>query len=254
MNLCFEGICAGYKKKKVLENVSFSVPQGKITALVGRNGAGKSTLIRCLMGEKTDYAGKITLDGGDVRALTGQQRAKQVARLPQDLPKPRVTVKELVSFGRAPYTPLTGKLSPRDEEMVEKAIRDTGMDCLQSAFVDTLSGGERKKAFFAMVLAQDAPVVVLDEPTAHLDMVSRFAFLELVEEICRAQNKTFLVVMHDLPDVLRFADNVAVLYENQIVFTGSPEDVFAQKIPQTYFGVTLTGNRETGFAATPTKE
>lgn len=254
MNLCFDGVCAGYKKKKVLENVSFVVPQGQITALVGRNGAGKSTLIRCLLGEKTDHSGSIALDGVHTKSMTNRQRAKQIACLPQDLPRPRVTVKELVSFGRAPYTPITGKLSFRDAELVEKAISDAGIEHLQNAFVDTLSGGERKKAFFAMILAQDTPVVVLDEPTAHLDMVSRFAFLELVEKICRAQNKTFLVVMHDLPDVLRFADNVVVLHENRIVFTGAVEDVLRQKIPETCFGITLTGNRETGFAATPTKE
>ena len=131
---------------------------------------------------------------------------------------------------------------------------DVGIDHLENAYVDNLSGGERKKAFFAMVLAQDTPVVVLDEPTAHLDMVSRFAFLELVERICREQKKTFFVVMHDLPEVLRFADNVAVLHEKSIAFTGKPQDALAQKIPQMCFGIALTGNRETGFAATPIKK
>lgn len=254
MKLDFDSVSAGYKKKSILEQVSLSVPQGQITALIGRNGAGKSTLIRCLTGGKQDYLGAITIDGKNVRSFNSRGLAKQIACLPQELPRPRVTVKELVSFGRAPYIPITGRLSPRDEELVEKAILDGEISHLKNEFVDCLSGGERKKAFFAMVLAQNTPVVVLDEPTAHLDMVSRFAFLELVEKICRAQNKTFLVVMHDLPDVLRFADNVVVLHENRIVFTGAVEDVLRQKIPETCFGITLTGNRETGFAATPTKE
>ncbi len=253
MNLNFTHICAGYKKKAVLRDVSFSVPQGQITVLIGRNGAGKSTLLRCLTGEKKDYRGMITLNGEDVRVFDSRKRATAVACLPQELPRPRVTVRELVSFGRAPYTPLTGTLSAEDVAAVDKALADTGITHLADALVDTLSGGERKKAFFAMVLTQDTPVVVLDEPTAHLDAVSRFEFLELVEEICHGTGKTFLLVMHDLTDVMRFADQVVVLHQQSIVFAGTPEDVLNQKVPEKCFGITLTGNRDTGFAVTPLK-
>jgi iron complex transport system ATP-binding protein len=253
MKLCFDGLRVGYKKKQVLEDVSFQVPAGQITALIGRNGVGKSTVLRCLAGDKS-YWGTITLDGVDAATMDHNQRAKQVAYLPQDLPRPRVTVEELVAFGRAPYTPLTGKLSALDAEKIEKALADVEITHLRNTFVDTLSGGERKKAFFAMVLAQDTPVVLLDEPTAHLDAVSRFRFLELVERICREQGKTFLIVMHDLSDVLRFADRVVVLHQKQMVFDGTPEEALDQRIPQAYFGIALTGNRETGFAATPVKE
>ena len=253
MNVRFEHICVSYRKNSVLEDVSFSVPQGSVTALIGRNGAGKTTLLRCLTGEKGDYRGIITLNGKDVRGFDHRQRATAIACLPQELPKPRVTIRELVGFGRTPYTPLTGAFCPKDTAAVEKAMADTGITHLAEAMVDTLSGGERKKAFFAMVLAQDTPVVVLDEPTAHLDGVSRFEFLELVGRICRETGKTFLLVMHDLTDVLRFAEQIIAIHDHQVAFAGTPEACLEKKIPQSCFGIAISGSRETGFAATPVK-
>lgn len=251
MKLIFDGLCAAYKKKPVLENVSFAVREGSITALVGRNGAGKSTLIHCLMGEKWDYRGEILLDGKNVRRVPGRMLSHMVACLPQNLPKPHVTVRELVSFGRAPYTPLTGKLSERDSQAIDRAIQAVKLEAFKNAFVDTLSGGERKKAFFAMTLAQDTPLVVLDEPTAHLDTVSRFEFLELLEAMRRQTEKTFLVVMHDLPEVLRCADRIVAIQEGSLVFDGTGEQCLAAEIPQRYFGIQLRGDPENGYAVTP---
>lgn len=253
MKLTFENISAAYRKKPVLESVSFSVPDGSITALVGRNGAGKSTLLRCLTGEKTDYQGSILLDGEDVRSLDTAQRVCRIAYLPQTLPCPHVTVRELVSFGRTPYTPLSGKLSDRDLAAVEKALQDAEIAELADCFVDTLSGGQRKKAFFAMTLAQDTPMVVLDEPTAHLDLASRFAFLALLEKLRAQSEKTFLIVLHDLPEVLRCADRILVLEDHHVVFDGTPEICLAEKIPQKHFGICISGSKESGYAATPTK-
>lgn len=253
MKLIFEGVTAAYRRKTVLEKVSFSVPKGSITALIGRNGVGKSTLIRCLTGEKQDYRGRILLDGQDLRALDANRRAASLACLPQMLPRPHVTVEELVGFGRTPYTPLTGKLSPEDREKVQWAVNAVGMEKLRGALVDTLSGGERKKAFFAMTLAQDAPMVILDEPTAHLDAVSRFEFLELVEDMRCRTGKTFLVVMHDLPEVLRSAHRIVAIGESRVVFDGSPEDFLTEDIPQSCFQVRVTGSKDGGYAVTPLK-
>ncbi len=253
MKLVFENICAAYRKKPVLEDVSFTVESGSITVLIGRNGAGKSTLLRCLMGEKRDHGGRILLDGQDVRSLAMPQLAHMAACLPQDLPRPHVTVRELVSFGRTPYTPLTGKLTAGDREIVDRTLHAVGMEAYGNAFVDTLSGGECKKAFFAMTLAQDTPLVVLDEPTAHLDAASRFGFLELVDRMRRQTAKTFLLVMHELPEVLRCADRIAVLHGHRLVFTGSPEECLAAQIPQTCFGIRISGSREDGYAAVPLK-
>ena len=251
MKLTFQDVSLSYAGKPLLQNISFCAKQGEITALIGRNGAGKSSLIRCLMGEYSGYSGQILLDDRLSGQLSPQERSLLVACLPQTLPHPHVTVEELVSFGRTPYTPLSGRLSPTDCAKIQWAIQSTGLEALRGQFVDTLSGGERKKAFFAMTLAQDTPLVVLDEPTAHLDTVSRFEFLALLERLSRETGKTFLVVLHDLPEVMRYAQHIVTLHQGQITFDGTPGDCLKQSIPQRYFGIRLTGDMENGFAVIP---
>lgn len=253
MNLFFENVSAGYRQKMVLEDISFRVCGGSMTALIGRNGAGKSTLLSCLTGEKRDYRGKILLDGQNVRQMDMAERACRIACLPQSLPRPHVTVRELVSFGRTPYTPLTGRASKADRETVAWAVGAVGMEGLGDCFVDTLSGGEQKKAFFAMTLAQDTPVVVLDEPTAHLDTQSRFAFLELLDRMRRETGKTFLIVMHELPEILRYADRIVALCDRRVAFDGTPEECLNASIPQSCFQIRITGSKENGYAALPLK-
>lgn len=253
MKLTFDSVFAGFKRKNVLEDVSFAVESGSITALTGRNGAGKSTLISCLTGEKRDYSGEILLDDQPVRSMSMAERSRSIACLPQNLPRPHVTVRELVSFGRAPYTPLTGTLAAQDKEIITWAIRAVNMEDDADTFVDTLSGGERKKAFFAMTLAQDTPVVVLDEPTAHLDTVSRFAFLELIDAMRRQTGKTFLVVIHDLPQILCYADHIITLHEKTVAFDGDPEQCLSERIPESCFHIQINGNKEQGYAVTPLK-
>lgn len=251
MNLTFDCISASYHRKTVLEGVTFTVQSGTITALVGRNGAGKSTLVSCLTGEKQDYRGSIFLGSQDIRNMACHARSLHLACMPQILPRPHVTVRELVSFGRTPYTPITGALSPADRTAVDWAMQSVSMTPFADAFVDELSGGERKKAFFAMTLAQDTPVVVLDEPTAHLDMVSRFEFLDLLETVRKKTGKTFLVVMHDLPEVLRCADQIVALHEKTVAFSGDPGAFLAAGIPRACFSVSITGNKHQGFALRP---
>lgn len=251
MKLTFDHLSASYCGKTVLDRVSFTTDSGTIAALTGRNGAGKSTLVRCLTGEKQDYHGTILLGGQDVRRMDLHTRSRQLACMPQVLPRPHVTVRELVLFGRTPYTSLMGTLSSSDRDAAAQALHAVGMEPFAEAFVDKLSGGERKKAFFAMTLAQDTPVVVLDEPTAHLDVVSRFEFLDLLETVRQATGKTFLLVMHDLPEILRCADQIVTLHEKTVAFAGDAESFLVERIPQTCFHVNLTGNRRQGYALQP---
>lgn len=251
MKLTFEALFAAYKKKTVLENISFCADSGTVTALIGRNGAGKSTLIRCLTGEKRDYSGTILLDGQDARAFSRAELAATVSCLPQELPQPHVTVWDLVRFGRTPYTPLTGKLTQQDLNAIDWAIRAVGLEIHRDTFVDTLSGGERKKAFFAMTLAQDTPVIALDEPTAHLDAASCFEFLDLIKSLGVETGKTVLLVMHNLPEVLRYADRIVALHGGSIVFDGIPARCLEDQIPQRYFGIHLHGDTARGYGAVP---
>ena len=251
MKLTVQEISLSHAGQPVLKNVSFCAEEGQTTALIGRNGAGKTSLIRCLTGEYAKYSGQFLLDDHPIRPLSLTQRSLLLSCLPQNLPNPHVTVEELVGFGRTPYTPLSGKLSSGDRDKIRWAIHTVGLDSHMDQFVDTLSGGERKKAFFAMTLAQATPLVVLDEPTAHLDTVSRFEFLELLARLRRETGKTFLVVLHDLPEVIRYAQRIVTLHQGQVTFDGTPEHCLEQNIPQKYFHIRLTGDFKNGFAVTP---
>lgn len=250
MRLEFQNICASYGKQPVLQQVSFTVPEGSITALTGRNGAGKTTLLSCLVGQK-EYTGQILLDGQPIKMLHRQERAWRIAYLPQQLPCPHVTVQELVSFGRTPYTPLSGKLTPKDKQQIQWAIGAAGLTDLQNQFVDRLSGGEQKKAFFAMTLAQDAPIVVLDEPVAHLDAASRFAFYELIDQMRKQTGKSFLIVAHELTELLRYADKILVVDDKTVAFDGTGEACLCTGVPERYFGIRITGDKENGYGAIP---
>ena len=251
MKLTVQNVSLSRAGQSVLQNVSFCAQEGQITALIGRNGAGKTSLLRALTGEYSKYSGQFLLDDTPIHPLSPAQRSLLLSCLPQNLPTPHVTVEELVGFGRTPYTPLSGKLSDRDREKIRWAIHTVGLDAHAEQFVDTLSGGERKKAFFAMTLAQDTPLVVLDEPTAHLDTVSRFEFLELLDRLRQETGKTFLVVLHDLPEVIRYAQHIVTLHQGEITFDGTPQCCLEENIPQTYFQIRLTGDFENGFAVTP---
>lgn len=254
MSLVFNNVRAGYHRKTVLDKISFSVETGSITAIVGRNGMGKTTLLRCLTGDKSDYTGEILLNGQTIRKLSYAERSVKLSYLPQELPMPQVTVRELVSFGRTPYTPFSGVLSRFDRQKVDWAIRTVGLEDFSGSLVDTLSGGQRKKAFFAMTLAQDTPLVVLDEPTAHLDAESRFAFLDLLERLRQETGKTFLVVMHELPEVLQYAQCLVAVDRGAVCFCGTPRAFLEQAIPQRVFGVEIHGDKARGYGVVPLKE
>lgn len=251
MNLKFENLCAAYGKRTVLQNISLEIPQGSLVAVAGCNGAGKSTLLHCLTGIKKDYQGAIFADGEDIRRLSMQTLSQKISFLPQTLPLPHVTVWELVCFGRCPYLSFLSKPKRADEEKIRWAIDTVGLTACQDAFVDTLSGGQRKKAFFAMTLAQDTPVVALDEPTAHLDAKSRFEFLCLINSLCKTTGKTFLLVMHNLPDILQYTQRILVLNDSKIVFDGTPDACLQEGVPQQYFGIQIRGNTKDGYAVLP---
>lgn len=251
MNVVFEHVSVRLGGKQVLRDVSFSAEPGKLTALIGRNGAGKSTLLSCLTGQTRRYGGQIRIDGTDIAQLSGRQRARLCAVMPQVLPKPVVPVRELAAFGRTPYTGLDGRLSETDREAVCRAMQAVGLTELAERNVAELSGGERRRAFFAMTLAQDTPVVALDEPTAHLDLCTRFSLLDSIQAMKRESGKAFLVILHELPEVLRCADRIVTLHQGQVVFDGSAEECLRQQIPQRYFRVAISGSAGQGFAARP---
>lgn len=249
MSVIFENVSVGYRRHDVLKNISFEAKSGEITAIAGRNGAGKSTLLGALTGAKRELSGRIIVDNHDLLSFSPNERARFVAPLGQSLPHPHVTVRELAEFGRTPHLPLGGRLSAEDRAAVERALELAGVSDLAERFADSLSGGEHRRAFFAMTLAQDAPVLVLDEPTTHLDAAARFELIELIER-CRDDGRTVIVVLHELPEMLSCANKIVLLDGGSVAFCGHSEQFLAENIDRKYFDVVVRGDREHGYSVT----
>lgn len=222
--------------RQILFPLEFSAPAGAVTVVLGKNGSGKSSLLRSLAGVEPACSGKVWIQDQELSRLPAAQRARLVCRMPQRLPCPGVTVEELAAFGRQPYTGLSGRLSPRDRKIVEQALSDTGLAPLRRQRVDTLSGGQRQLAFFAMLLAQQTPALLLDEPGASLDAHCRRLLYRLLDRL--RPDHAVVLVLHDLTDAMTLADRVAVLDQGRLVFQGSPQQFLSQGLPQSVFGLT----------------
>ena len=221
-------------KKEILSEVSFSVKPHTITAIIGKNGSGKSTLISCLTGE-SKYKGTIFFSDDDISLLNSKQRSRLVSMLPQNLPAVPVTVEKLVEMGRNPYTDIGKKLSEKDREQIEKAIESTELGNIRHKKLTEISGGERQKAYIAMVLAQNTRVIALDEPTTYMDIQVEKAFISLLGELKEKHKKTLLVVMHDLSRAVEIADSIVLLDEGRVVVSGKKEEVLqSEKIESTF--------------------
>lgn len=195
--LIFDNVSVKYGKKSVLENISFRLNKGEITAVIGKNGCGKSTLVSCAAA-LLKYEGDITFQGKCVSDLSPRERAKNMSLLPQQLNPVPITVEELVAMGRNPHIDLTNRLNETDQKYIDHAINVMGLDGLRHKFVNQISGGECRKAYIAMVLAQNTELVILDEPTAYMDPGYVCAFSDIIINLKESFKKTVLVVSHDI--------------------------------------------------------
>ncbi len=214
----------GYGSHQVLHAVTFRVPAGQMVALVGPNAGGKTTVVRALMG-RVRVQGRITWQGRDLTRLSPRQRARLLAVVPQNatLP-PHFTVEQAVLLGRTPYLPWWGGPRPADLRATRAALEALDLTSLAARPLAELSGGERRRVLIARALAQTTPVLVLDEPTAHLDWRVQLEVLELLRERARA-GQAVLVVLHDLNLAARFADQVVLLHRGRVHAAGPPERV-----------------------------
>jgi len=222
--------------RQVLEDVSFQLRPHRLTVLVGRNGSGKSTLLNCV-NQQLPYTGIITEGEKNLALIPARERAKSIAILPQTLPSPHITVRELAGLGRNPWLDFTGRLTDTDKQAVEAALRDADAAELAERDVDTLSGGEKQRVLLAMILAQNTPIALLDEPTAHLDLSYEAAFLELLRKLKKERKKTFLVILHDLNLAVRYADDLIVLDGGKIRFAGTKEACLEQGVLEETFSL-----------------
>ena len=240
----------GYGATRIVQDLSFNPPPGKVTALIGPNGCGKSTLLKAFARILTPQAGSLSLDGKAYRDLSARYLARKVAFLPQVLPIPEgVSVRQLVAYGRSPHNSLWGRLSGADQHSVEQALQRMELETLADRPLSDLSGGQRQRAWLAMILAQDAAIVLLDEPTTYLDISHQVELLDLMRALS-AEGKTVITVLHDINQACRYADHLAVMQAGRLVASGTPGDVLNAELVCRVFDVQVQIMREP-VAGTP---
>jgi len=228
--LTIQSLSVAYQDHLVLEDLSLSIQRGEILAVVGPNGVGKSTLVRALSGVIPAKRGRITLDGIDLTRLSPMQRARLMAVVPQARELPGAfTVYQTVLLGRTPYLSWLGIAGNGDHAVVHQALEHTHTLELADRRVGELSGGEQQRVLLGRALAQDAPVLLLDEPTTHLDLQHQSNLLNLVRKQAREKNLTVLMVLHDLNLASLYADRVALMLSGQIYACGLPNAVLTSQ-------------------------
>lgn len=210
-------LTVGYRGHRVVEDISLSLPCGRLVCLLGPNGAGKSTLLRTLCGFQPPIAGTVTISGSDITTMSAAEVARLVSVVLTDRPlTPSLTAAEMVGMGRAPYTGFWGRLSDDDRRLVSEAMQTVGIAPLATRRMGQLSDGERQKVMIAKALAQHTPVIVLDEPTAFLDYPSKVAVMKTLARLAHDEGKTILMSTHDLELAAQLGDELMEIENKHI--------------------------------------
>lgn len=221
-----QGITLAYERAVVFEGLDLRIERGDVTTLIGANGSGKSTLLKAFGRLLAPSAGTVRMDGRPVRSLSTRDVARRLAILPQKPLTPSATsVRDLVSRGRHPHQSLLHPWTPRDFSVVEAALAATGLSELAERDAASLSGGQLQRAWIALVLAQEAPTILLDEPTTFLDLSHQLDVLRLVRSINRERGATVVMVLHDLTLAGRFSDRLVVVGGGRVIADGTPWEV-----------------------------
>lgn len=234
--LCVEGLHAGYGDRTVLRGVDLAVAAGELVVVIGPNGCGKTTLLRVIAGALRPAAGRVLFKGEDVREMPPSRRGRVVAVVAQGgtLP-PGFTAAETVLLGRTPHLRLFQAEGARDRESARRAMLDAGCLDLAGRRVDALSGGERQRVVIARALAQEPRLLLLDEPTSHLDLGHQAAVLRLLRRLCREQRLAVVAVVHDLALAAQAADRLVLMDGGRVVAEGAPGEVLtAERVASVY--------------------
>lgn len=252
MNLELRSASAGYAREDVLRDVSLRARAGRVLAIIGPNGCGKSTLLRVMCGLLRPRSGQVLAAKRDIQMLDGRERAKIFALLPQHPTAPGgLTCRELVSLGRTPHLDAYGALSARDEGVVQAALEAVGAAEMAETPALELSGGQRQRVFLARALAQEAPLLLLDEPIAHLDLKFQFQILKLVRDLTRRGDlspesgvpstcRGAIIVLHHINLAASVADEMILMSRGRIVAQGEPSAVMRSDLLEEVFEVPLS--------------
>lgn len=247
-----QNLRAAYDGAECLHGVSARLHAGRLTAVVGPNGCGKSTLLKCLAGLMKPSGGEILLDGRPLSERSGRALARDVSYMPQSRLVPDIPVRQLAMHGRYPHLKWGQNPSRADREIVETALERTQLQALAARMVPQLSGGERQRAYLAMMLSQCAPVMLLDEPAAHLDLSSQFLLMELLLH-SRDEGRAVVVVLHELALALEYADEILLMRAGERAAFAPPEELYRSGALEDVFEVRIRHADGGGYAFSPMK-
>ena len=231
-----QNLTAGYHDLPVLQDLCLAIPKDTVTAIVGPNGCGKTTLLRAICGQLPIADGNITVDGKNLTHYERKELARKIALLPQVRDVPALTVEALVQHGRYPHLGMNRRLTTQDKAIVSQAMAQTDVAKLAQKDLRELSGGQRQRAYIAMALAQDTDIILLDEPTTHLDLGRQFELLALIRQL----QKTVVVVLHDLSHALQYCDHMVLLDKGQLVQYGVPQALLKSGMLEQVFDIAIT--------------
>lgn len=233
-----KNLSVSYENNIIIEDMDLCIPKGKISIIIGANGCGKSTLLKTISRINKPRQGDIFINSKNIKKIKEKDIAKEVAFLPQGPVCPSgLTVRELVAFGRFPHQKMIGGLNNHDKEVIDWAIEETGLSEFDDREVDSLSGGQRQRAWIAMTLAQETEIIMLDEPTTYLDMSYQLEVLEVLQKLNKEKNITVVIVLHELNNACRFADNIIGLKKGKIICEGKPIEVITKETLKEIYGI-----------------
>ncbi|GAA3900815.1 ABC transporter ATP-binding protein [Microbacterium invictum] len=226
-----------YDDRTVINGVDITIPDGSFTVIVGPNACGKSTLLRALARLLPVSNGSVVLDGRAIHEYRSRDVARRLGLLPQSSTAPEgITVVDLVSRGRFPHQSLMSRWSREDERVVAEAMDATGVTDLRNRPLDELSGGQRQRVWVAMALAQQTPILLLDEPTTFLDIAHQIELLDLIAHL-RAEGRTVVAVLHEINLAARYATHLIAMRDGRIVAEGAPGEVVTEELVEQVFGL-----------------
>ncbi|MFJ8148218.1 ABC transporter ATP-binding protein [Streptomyces sp. NPDC096048] len=236
--LTAENVTLAYDQRVIAEKLSVEIPDNSFTVIVGPNACGKSTLLRALSRMLKPTQGRVLLDGSVIQSMPAKHVARTLGLLPQSSIAPDgITVGDLVGRGRYPHQGILRQWSAEDERVVQESMAQTGISELAERYVDELSGGQRQRVWIAMALAQQTPLLLLDEPTTYLDIQHQIDVLDLCAELHEEQGRTLVAVLHDLNHAARYATHLIALRDGQVIAEGAPKDIVTAELVERVFGL-----------------
>ena len=230
MELLFNSFSTGYKKSKIINNVSFKLNTKEWIGIIGANGSGKSTLLKGTLKFIPTISGDITLDGKSIKDFSRNSLSTKIAYLPQQLNNNlNLSVEELVALGRSPYKKFWDlDFNNKDLNIVKKAIEITNIEKLKNKCINELSGGQIQRAYLAMTIAQNPKILLLDEPTTFLDINYQIKFLESLKQLIKNSGISIITVLHDINLAARFCDRIAIFKNGKLLDINTPQKVLTE--------------------------